>query len=69
MSKRLSAFLAAVVFSALAPSVQAWDHPGHMATAGYRIADIILAATDRLETERNLAGRVLDAMQRHGPSN
>jgi hypothetical protein len=40
-----------------------------LALAGYRIADVILAAADRLETERNLAGKVLDSMQRHGPTN
>ena len=40
-----------------------------LALAGYRIADIILHAAFRLETERSLAGKVLDAMPRHGPTN
>ena len=43
--------------------------PRRLALAGYRLADIILAAADRIETERNLAGQVLDAMPRHGPTN
>ena len=43
--------------------------PRRLALAGYRIADIILAAVDRLETERALAGKVLGAMPRHGPTN
>ena len=43
--------------------------PRRLALAGYRIADIILAAADRIETERALAGKVLDAMPRHGPTN
>ena len=37
-----------------------------LALAGYRIADVILAAADRLVSERNLAGKVLDSLQRHG---
>jgi hypothetical protein len=40
-----------------------------IALAGYRIADIILHAAFRLETERAMAGKVLDAMPRHGPTN
>ena len=40
-----------------------------LALAGYRIADIILSAADRLDAERTLSGKVLDAMQRHGPTN
>jgi len=43
--------------------------PRRMALAGYRIADIILSAADRLDAERTLSGKVLDAMQRHGPTN
>jgi len=43
--------------------------PRRLALAGYRIADVILAAADRIETERSLSGRVLDAMPRHGPTN
>ena len=43
--------------------------PRRMALAGYRIADIIIAAGDRLETERTLSGKVLDAMPRHGTAN
>lgn len=40
-----------------------------LALAGYRLADVILAAADRIETERSLAGKILDAMPRHGPTN
>jgi len=40
-----------------------------VALAGYRIADVILAAADRLEMEKSLAGKVLEAMPRHGSSN
>lgn len=43
--------------------------PRRMALAGYRMADIILAAADRLEMERSLSGKVLEAMPRHGPTN
>ena len=43
--------------------------PRRMALAGYRIADIILSAADRLDAERTLSGKVLDSMQRHGPTN
>jgi hypothetical protein len=43
--------------------------PRRMALAGYRIADIILSAADRLDAERTLSGQVLDAMPRHGPAN
>jgi len=43
--------------------------PRRLALAGYRIADIILAAADRIQTERSLSGKVLDAMPRHGPTN
>jgi hypothetical protein len=43
--------------------------PKRLALAGYRLADVILAAADRIETERNLAGKILDAMPRHGPTN
>ena len=59
-----------------APAVPAeyWEKvrqvaPRRMALAGYRIADIIIAAGDRLETERTLSGKVLDAMPRHGTAN
>ena len=40
-----------------------------VALAGYRIADVILAAADRLEMEKSMAGKVLEAMPRHGSSN
>ena len=40
-----------------------------VALSGYRMADVILAAADRLEMERTMAGKVLDAMPRHGPTN
>ena len=43
--------------------------PKRMALAGYRLADLILVAADRIETERNLAGKILDSMTRHGPTN
>ena len=36
------------------------------AFAGYRIADIVLFSADRIFADRALAGKVLDAMQRHG---
>ena len=42
--------------------------PRRLALAGYRIADLLLAAADRIETERALAGQVLDALPRHGPT-
>ena len=35
--------------------------PRRMALAGYRIADIILSAADRIEVERSLSGKILDA--------
>ncbi len=34
--------------------------------AGYRLADLVMTAADRIFAERALAGKVLDAMQRHG---
>ena len=40
-----------------------------IALAGYRIADIIIDAADRIFADRALAGKVLDAMPRHGPTN
>ena len=40
-----------------------------VALAGYRIADIILAAANRLEMEKTMAGKVLEAMPRHGSAN
>jgi hypothetical protein len=42
-----------------------------LALAGYRIADIILAAADRLDAERSLSGKVLDldVTQRQGSAN
>ncbi len=40
-----------------------------LALSGYRIADVILAAADRIDVERTLSGKVLDAMQRHGSTN
>jgi hypothetical protein len=59
-----------------APAVPAeyWEKvqevaPKRLALAGYRIADIILNAAFRLEVERSMAGKVLDAMPRHGPTN
>jgi hypothetical protein len=45
-------------------------HAGRrVALAGYRIADVVLAAVDRLEMEKNMAGKVLEAMPRHGATN
>ena len=51
MSKRLTTILIAVAAGAIAPSVQAWDHPGHMLTAavafaGWMAATLILDDTD-----------------------
>ena len=44
--------------------------PGHRALIpGYRIADVVLAAADRLEMEKTIAGKVLEAMPRHGSAN
>ena len=43
--------------------------PRRLALTGYRMADVILAAADDLETERTLAGEVLEAMPRHGSTN
>jgi hypothetical protein len=43
--------------------------PRRVALAGYRIAEIVFAAAESLETERALAGKVLEAMPRHGPTN
>ncbi|MDH3848514.1 MAG: S1/P1 nuclease [Chromatiales bacterium] len=43
--------------------------PRRLALAGYRMADVILAAADELEAERTLAGKVLEAMPRHGSTN
>mgnify|MGYP001828665603 FL=1 len=40
-----------------------------LALCGYRMADVILDAADALETEATLAGKVLDAMPRHGSTN
>jgi hypothetical protein len=40
-----------------------------VALAGYRIADIVLAAADRLEMEKTMAGKILEAMPRHGSTN
>ncbi len=37
-----------------------------LALAGYRIADLILAAADRIETERSLAGQALDSVHIQG---
>jgi hypothetical protein len=34
-----------------------------LALAGYRIADLILAAADRIETERSLHRQALDALE------
>ena len=39
MSKRATALIGAVVFSAMATNVHAWDHPGHMTTAAIAFAD------------------------------
>ena len=36
-----------------------------LALAGYRIADIIIAAADRIETERSLAREAMDAMPKY----
>ena len=33
--------------------------------AGYRIADLIIAAADQIESERALAGKVLDTVDQH----
>ncbi len=59
-----------------APEVPAeyWDklqYEAHrrIALAGYRLADLIIAAADRIFADRALAGKVLDAMPRHGPTN
>ena len=43
--------------------------PRRLALAGYRMADIILAAADEIETERTLAGELLGALPRHGTTN
>lgn len=40
-----------------------------IALAGYRIADIIVAAADQIFTDHTLAGDVLDSLQRHGTPN
>jgi hypothetical protein len=40
-----------------------------IALAGYRLADLIIAAADRIFADRALSGKVLDAMPRHGPTN
>lgn len=40
-----------------------------IALAGYRLADLIIAAADQIFADRALAGKVLDAMPRHGPTN
>ncbi len=40
-----------------------------IALAGYRIADIVIDAADRIFSDRALSGKVLDAMPRHGPTN
>ncbi|MEW9838629.1 S1/P1 nuclease, partial [Mesorhizobium marinum] len=40
-----------------------------IALAGYRIADVVIAAADRIFANRALSGRVLDSMPRHGPAN
>lgn len=39
-----------------------------IALAGYRIADIVIDAADRIFADRALAGKVLEAMPRHGPT-
>ena len=56
-----------------APTVPAeyWEKTQEVATrrlalAGYRIADLILAAADRIETERSLAGQALDSVHIQG---
>ena len=40
-----------------------------IALAGYRLADLIIAAADRIFADRALSGKVLDAMPRHGAPN
>lgn len=55
-----------------APAVSAeyWEKlqetvPRRMALAGFRMADLILAAADRIETEKSLTRKVLDGMPRY----
>jgi len=43
--------------------------PRRMALAGYRIADIILAAADRIETEKAMSREVLETIHSQGPTN
>ena len=74
---RLVANMVAYILDGISPVEEApevpaeyWEKvqetaPRRMALAGYRIADIILATADRLLTERDLAGKVIEAMPRH----
>lgn len=50
MSKQSTALLAAVVMSAMAPSLHAWDHPGHMITAAIAFSEIEKASPDLIDT-------------------
>jgi hypothetical protein len=49
MLKRLTAFMAAVVLSAIAPILHAWDHPGHMITAAIAFEEIERLRPDLIE--------------------
>ncbi len=49
MVNRFLALMAAVAFSAIASSAQAFDHPGHMVTANIAFAEIERARPDLIE--------------------
>jgi hypothetical protein len=49
MLKRATAFMAAVVFSAIGTNLHAWDHPGHMTTAGIAFSEVERARPDLIE--------------------
>ena len=49
MLKRSIAFMATLAFSAIAPTLHAWDHPGHMITAAIAFFEIERARPELIE--------------------
>ena len=79
-SDRLIANMAKYILEGISPLDEAPEVPEayweelqdqahrRIALAGYRIADIIVYSADRIFSDRALAGKVLDALPRHGPT-